>query len=99
MKELKFVDLNYKPKDDIISLLKIVPNKMSIKELGQVKTFSKLKTTLNLTLVDEKDFNIDEIKTHFDKDSFFIKISPINKNTTSEKHKLGDGIIQGVNLI
>ncbi|MFA6022836.1 MAG: type III ribulose-bisphosphate carboxylase [Candidatus Pacearchaeota archaeon] len=36
MKELKFVDLKYKPKDDIISLLKIVPNKMSVKEAANV---------------------------------------------------------------
>jgi ribulose-bisphosphate carboxylase large chain len=32
MKELKFVDLNYKPKDDLISLLKIRPNNIPIKE-------------------------------------------------------------------
>ena len=37
-------------------------NKMSIPELGNTRTESNLKTTLNLTLVEEKDFDINEIK-------------------------------------
>ena len=45
-------------------------NKMSIKELGEVVTQSNLKTTLNLTLVDEKDFNIDLLKEYFDSYNF-----------------------------
>ena len=73
--------------------------KLSIAELGQIRTDSNLKTTLNLTLVNESDFNIDAIKEYFDKDKFFIKISPINKNEVSEKNKLGSGIINGVNLV
>jgi len=74
-------------------------NKMSISELGKVETSSKLKTTLNLTLVEEKDFDIEKIKNYFDKDKFFIKISPINPNTISEKNGLGNGIVEGVNLL
>lgn len=74
-------------------------NKVSISELGKIRTQSNLKTTLNLTLVEEKDFNIKNIKEHFDKDYFFIKLSPINPNTTSDKNKLGKGVVEGVNLI
>jgi len=79
----------------------IIPfkNKMSISELGKVRTNSDLKTTLNLSLINESDFDIDKIKEHFDKDSFFIKISPINPNVTSEKNGLGSGVIEGINLI
>ena len=72
--------------------------KNSIKELGRIRTESKLKTTLNLTLVEE-DFKICEIKKYFDKDSFFIKLSPINPNATSDKNELGSGVIEGVNLV
>ena len=74
-------------------------NKMSIEELGKVRTDSNLKTTINLTLVNENDFDIDRIKKYFDKDKFFIKISPINPNTTSEKNGLGSGVVEGINLI
>lgn len=74
-------------------------NKMSIKELGQIRTRSNLKTTLNLTLVDEKDFDINVLKKYFDPRYFFIKLSPINPNTVSERNGLGKGIIEGVNLL
>jgi 23S rRNA (adenine2503-C2)-methyltransferase len=74
-------------------------NKLSISELGKIRTISKLKTTVNLTLVDESDFNINLLKDNFNPKDFFIKISPINKNTISEKNKLGDGIIKGINLV
>lgn len=74
-------------------------NKMSIPELGKIRTKSNLKTTLNLTLVDESDFDINEIKKHFDKDHFFIKLSPINPNATSNKNNMGKGVVNGVNLI
>lgn len=73
--------------------------KMSIEELGQVRTDSNLKTTINLTLVDESDFDINKIVKYFDTDKFFIKLSPINKNETSDNNNLGDGIITGVNLV
>jgi len=75
------------------------PGKMSIAELGNVRTTSALKTTLNLTLVDEKDFDIKILRKHFDPECFFIKLSPINKNTISESNKLGKGIIKQTNLL
>jgi 23S rRNA (adenine2503-C2)-methyltransferase len=75
------------------------PKLMSIEELGKVRTNSNLKTTVNMTLVDEKDFDINKLTKWFDKDYFFIKLSPINKNTISEKNNLGDGIIEGINLV
>ena len=73
--------------------------KLSISELGKIRTLSNLKTTLNLTLVNEDDFDMKKISENFDKEKFFIKLSPINKNETSEKNKLGNGVIEGVNLI
>lgn len=75
------------------------PAKMSIEELGKIRTKSKLKTTINLTLVDESDFDASLLQKYFDKDYFFIKLSPINKNEVSEKNHLGEGIIEGVNLV
>lgn len=74
-------------------------NKMSIEELGNIRTNSNLKTTVNLTLVDDDDFNIKALKENFDIEKFFIKISPINPNTTSENNGLGEGIVEGMNLI
>jgi 23S rRNA (adenine2503-C2)-methyltransferase len=74
-------------------------NKATIEELGAIRTKSNLKTTINLTLVKGSDFDIDGLKKYFDKDKFFIKISPINPNVTSEKNGLGNGVIEGNNLI
>jgi len=74
-------------------------NKMTIKELGQIRTRSNLKTTVNLTLVDKKDFNISKLKEYFDPEYFFIKLSPININKISVDNALGNGIITGINLI
>lgn len=76
-----------------------INNLMTIEELGQIRTNSNLKTTVNLTLVDEADFDIEKLKKYFDPEFFFIKISPINKNVISEQNELGAGIIEGVNLI
>jgi len=76
-----------------------VKNKMTIEELGQIRTKSNLKTTLNMTLVDEDDFDITALVKHFDKEHFFVKLSPINKNTISESKHMGDGIIKGINII
>ena len=73
--------------------------KVSITELGQIRTQSNLKTTVNMTLVDEKDFDIDKLKVNFDPAKFFIKLSPINPNSVSDKNKLGKGVIKGKNLI
>ncbi len=73
-------------------------NKMTIKELGLIRTQSELKTTLNLTLVSEEDFNIIKLKEYFDPKYFFIKLSPINSNEISDKFHLGKGIIKAINL-
>jgi adenine C2-methylase RlmN of 23S rRNA A2503 and tRNA A37 len=73
--------------------------KMTIKELGEIRTKSNLKTTLNMTLVDESDFDIDLLKELFDPKYFFVKLSPINKNVFSELNGMGNGIVNGINLI
>ncbi len=74
------------------------PRKMSTKELGQIRINSNLKTTVNLTLVDEKDWDIKRLRELFDPKFFFIKISPINPNCVSDANHMGTGIIEGVNL-
>lgn len=74
-------------------------NKATIKELGQIRTNSNLKTTVNMTLVDEEDFDINLLKEYFDPEYFFIKLSPINPSTESIKNNLGLGIIKGKNLV
>lgn len=76
-----------------------VNNLMSIEELGQIRTGSNLKTTVNLTLVDEADFDISKLSKYFDPDYFFIKLSPINRNEVSDLNGLGSGIINATNLI
>lgn len=73
--------------------------KMTLEELGQIRTESNLKTTVNMTLVEEDDFDIHELKRLFDKDYFFIKLSPINPNVISEKNNLGLGAIEGMNIL
>ena len=73
--------------------------KVSIEELGKIRTESNLKTTVNMTLVEESDFDIEKIKKWFDPEKFFIKLSPINKNEVSEKNNLGGGVIESVNLV
>lgn len=74
-------------------------NKMTLEELGQIRTDSFLKTTINLTLVKEEDFDINILKSLFNPKDFFVKISPINTNAVSNKYDLGDGIIEGKNLV
>jgi 23S rRNA (adenine2503-C2)-methyltransferase len=73
--------------------------KMSIEELGQIRTESNLKTTVNMTLVDEEDFDIEKLRINFDPSHFFIKLSPINPNSISDKNELGSGVIEGINII
>jgi adenine C2-methylase RlmN of 23S rRNA A2503 and tRNA A37 len=75
-----------------------IKKKMSIKELGEVRTNSKLKTTVNLTLVNENDFDICKLEENFDVQNFFIKLSPINANPTSDKNHMGEGVIDGINI-
>jgi 23S rRNA (adenine2503-C2)-methyltransferase len=86
-------------KDDKRNWLIPFKNKMTIAELGQIRTQSNLKTTVNMTLVDEEDFDIEELKKYFDPKYFFIKLSPINVNDYSEKNGLGNGAVIGINLI
>ena len=74
-------------------------NKMTIEELGQIRTESDLKTTVNMTLVDTADFDINKLTKWFDPKYFFIKVSPINPNPISEGNDLGNGIIKAENLV
>lgn len=74
------------------------PRKMSIRDLGQIRTASALKTTLNMTLVDLRDFDIKALRGQFDPGCFFVKLSPINANPVSKHYGLGGGIIQQENL-
>jgi len=76
-----------------------VTKKMTIQELGQIRTKSSLKTTVNMTLVDEDDFDIEKLEANFDPAKFFIKVSPINPNEISKGNNLGPGVIRGVNLV
>lgn len=75
------------------------PRKMSLSELGQIHTSSKLKTTLNMTLVDASDFDIKGLKRCFDPNRFFVKLSPINPNPVSERNRLGKGVVDGINAV
>jgi ribulose bisphosphate carboxylase small subunit len=86
--------LDEERRDDLIP----VRRKMSIAELGQIRTASDLKTTVNMTLVDMADFDLRKLRDNFDPDAFFIKVSPINPNAVSEENNLGTGAIEGVNL-
>ena len=74
-------------------------HKMTLEELGKIRTRSNLKTTLNMTLVDESDFDICRLKKLFDKEHFFIKLSPINPNPVSDSHDMGKGVIEGINIV
>ena len=74
-------------------------NKMTIEELGQIRTNSNLKTTVNMTLIDTEDFDIEKLYKYFDPKHFFIKLSPINVNAVSEANNMGEGIIEGINLV
>jgi len=73
--------------------------KLSIEELGNINTASDLKTTLNMTLVDRDDFDINILKRHFSPLEFFVKLSPINPNVVSKDNNMGDGFVEGINLI
>jgi len=51
-----------------------------------------------MTLVDKSDFDINIIKQYFNKDDFFIKLSPINPNSVSSENNMGNGVIETTNL-
>lgn len=93
--QISLHSLDESRRDDLIPF----KNKMTIEELGKIRTQSNLKTTINMTLVDEVDFDIEKLKKYFDKKHFFIKLSPINPNEVSDKNNLGAGIIEGINLV
>lgn len=76
-----------------------INNLMTLDELGAIRTASHLKTTINLTLVDEKDFDIKKLRKYFDPKYFFIKLSPINENEISKGNDLGKGVIEQLNLV
>ena len=76
-----------------------IPNLMTIEELGSIRTDSKLKTTVNLTLVDYADFDAEKLKKYFDPEYFFIKLSPINVNAVSEANHMGKGVVEGLNIL
>lgn len=76
-----------------------IKNLMSIKELGEIRTKSNLKTTVNMTLVDIEDFNINKLKEYFNPKYFFIKLSPINENEVSRANEMGSGIIKSKNIL
>ena len=92
--QISLHSLNEKRRRELIPF----KNLMTLEELGQIRTKSNLKTTLNLTLTDEEDFDINILKKYFDPEFFFIKISPLNENKVSESNNL-KGIIEGVNLV
>jgi 23S rRNA (adenine2503-C2)-methyltransferase len=73
--------------------------KLSIEELGQIRTCSNLKTTVNLTLAERIDFDIEQLKSLFDKEKFFIKLSPINPNSVSTNNGYDNGVVEGTNLL
>lgn len=85
-------------REDVRNGLIPYKRKLTIEELGQIRTDSDLKTTLNMTLVDDADFDIDELQKHFGPEHFFVKLSPINVNPVSERNGLGSGAIEQVNL-
>ena len=73
--------------------------KMSIRNIGEIRTKSDLKTTLNMTLVNNEDFDIKTMRKLFDPAYFFVKLSPINENTVSKENRLGAGIIKATNIV
>ena len=48
---------------------------------------------------DQMKQNPAKVKEWFDKEHFFVKLSPINPNNISEKNHLGNGVVEGVNLV
>jgi len=73
--------------------------KIKIEDMGKVRTNSSLKTTLNMTMVRAEDFNRTELERIFDKDKFFVKVSPINPNDIADSNDISDGVIEQRNLV
>ena len=62
-------------------------------------TYKDKEIEISYNFVDREDFNIKSLTKYFDKDYFFIKLSPINVNEVSESNNMGNGIIKGINLV
>ena len=75
------------------------PHKITVEEMGQVRTKSRLKTTINMTMAAAEDFDIEKLKKWFNRNRFFIKISPINPNSVSKANGFDNGVISQVNLV
>ena len=88
--QLSLHSLNEARRDDLIP----ISHKMTLRGLGAVRTTSNLKTTLNMTLVDEKDFDINKLKEFFDPKYYFIKLSPLNPNSVSIENNIKGIIVQ-----
>lgn len=73
--------------------------KMTLEEMGTVRTGSNLKTTVNLSLVREEDFDVKELIRIFPKENFFVKLSPINPNDVSDANGISSGVITATNLV
>lgn len=73
-------------------------NKMSLEELGRIRTKSKLKTTINLTLTNNEKLDVEKLSKYFDPKYFFIKLSPLNENLISDSNKV-KGVITAKNLL
>jgi len=86
-------------KEDYRDWLIPYKHKITLEEMGKVRTNSNLKTTVNLTLARPEDFDIEALKKYFDPKYFFIKISPINENTMSKENNMGAGVISQQNLV
>ena len=72
--------------------------KMTLKELSEIRTNSNNKTTINLTLTNEEQLDVDKLRSYFDPEHFFIKLSPLNENYISDKNHV-EGVIVGHNLV
>jgi len=76
-----------------------IRRKLRLSDMGKVRTESNLKTTLNLTLVRQEDFDVGELKKFFDPEFFFVKLSPINPNDVSDENNISNGVIEQSNLV
>lgn len=74
-------------------------HKMTMEEMGAVRTKSHLKTTLNLTLIESADFCINRLKEWFPGDYFFVKLSPVNPNDISDMNGIDTGIVKQLNIL
>lgn len=74
-------------------------HKISLEEMGKIRTNSNLKTTLNLTLARPEDFDIEKLKQWFNPEYFFIKLSSINENSISQSNDMGTGVIKQQNIL